>query len=174
MFTRFTNLEFVPAGKRLTALISSCRSSSDQFLPPLPLPPADFSAFLDACRIRASASSFSFLICSFTSSIYRNTGKSESSEHLGTKARGSQPHANLIPTLHSIDETPRQACAFSLASLTPAPSCTAAQVTGQGLRSRQFEPLGTDLQGDWSVVLTFSTQASGLFSLELYPVCCSS
>lgn len=155
----------------MTALISSCRSSSDQFLPPLPLPPADFSAFLDACRIRASASSFSFLICSFTSSIYRNTGKSESSEHLGTKARGSQPHANLLPTLHSIGETPRQACAFSLASLTPAPSCTAAQVTGQGLRSRQFEPLGTDWQGDWSVVLTFSTQASGLFSLELALSC---
>lgn len=85
-------LEFVPAGKRFTALISNCRSSSDQFLLLVPPPPVDFSAFLDAWRMRASASSFSFLICSFISSIYTNTtGKSglKASAPLHSPCRGS-------------------------------------------------------------------------------------
>lgn len=62
-------LELVPAGKRFTALINNCKSSSGQFLLPPPPPVVDFSELFVAWRIRASASSFSRLICSFTSSI---------------------------------------------------------------------------------------------------------
>lgn len=68
-------LELVPAGKRFTALINNCKSSSGQFLLPPPPPVVDFSELFVAWRIRASASSFSRLICSFISSIWRIVNK---------------------------------------------------------------------------------------------------
>lgn len=132
-------LELVPAGKRFTALISNCRSSSGQFLLLLPPPPVDFSAFLDACRMRASASSFSFRICSFISSIYTNiTSKSG----LGLLRLCSVPRpcdpASLCcptPTLCSSQATPWPAGPLVGAGATPRTACLALgflQPQGQG------------------------------------------
>lgn len=63
-------LAFVPAGNRLTALMSSWRSSSFQPFPPPPPPPLACSALRDACLAWISAS-LSFCSWAFTSCTWR-------------------------------------------------------------------------------------------------------
>lgn len=88
---RGSNLALVPAGNRLTALISSWRSSSFQPLV-TPLPALAFSELRAACCVLTSASR-SRCSCAFTSCTYTHTHSETLIRFMCTvEARGLHTH----------------------------------------------------------------------------------